>query len=326
MALRHHYWTIAPRFAHAWRPAVCPAGGAWSRTIEDPLMGPVRLTGRLRDRRKEGAGEDLVVIIHGLSGCCESDYVRRAAAAAERAGLSVLRLNLRGSDRSGEDFYHAGLTADLAAALSSPDLADFKRIYLLGFSLGGHLALRFAVFEHEPRLSGVAAVCAPLDLTLSAAAIDRPALTLYKSYLVRNLKEIYAPVAARRPELIPFQKVRGIRSLREWDDCVVAPRHGFASGADYYARASVAPHLGKLRVPTLLLQGEGDPMVPAETVRPALSRAYPNLDVRWLRRAGHCGFTEPFELTLRADREARLEDQALGWLTGQEGNVPAGTS
>jgi len=316
MALRHHLWTIAPRFAHALRPAACPPGVVWSRTIEDPLMGPLRLTGRLRDRREEGAGEDLVVIIHGLSGCCESDYVRRAAAAAERAGLSCLRLNLRGSDRSGEDFYHAGLTADLAAVLASPDLADFKRIHLLGFSLGGHLALRFAVFEHEPRLSGVAAVCAPLDLTISAPAIDRPALTLYKTYLVRHLKEIYQPVAARRPELIPFDQVRGIRSLLEWDDRVVAPRHGFASGADYYAKASVAPHLSGLKVPALLLQGEGDPMVPADTVRPALSRTYPNLDVRWLRRAGHCGFPEPFELTLCADREPRLEDQALGWLTG----------
>jgi uncharacterized protein len=280
-------------------------------------MGPVRLTGRLRDRRAEGTGEDLAVIIHGLAGCCESDYVRRAAAAAERAGLSVLRLNLRGSDRSGEDFYHAGLTADLASALASPELADFARIHLLGFSLGGHLALRFAVFEHEPRLAGVVAVCAPLDLTVSAPALDQPALALYKTYLVASLKEIYAPVAARRPELVPFEQVRGIRSLLEWDDRVVAPRHDFASGADYYARASVAPHLSGLNVPALLLQAEGDPMVPASTVRPTLSRAYPNLDVRWLRRAGHCGFTEPFELTLCPDLPARLEDQALGWLTAR---------
>lgn len=326
MALRHHLWTIAPRLADALRPAVCPAGVAWSRTIEDPKMGPVRLTGRLRDRREEGAGEDLAVIIHGLCGCCESDYVRRAAAAAERAGLSALRVNLRGSDRTGEDFYHAGLTADLASVLRSPELAGFERIHLLGFSLGGHLALRFAALEDEPRLSGVVAVCAPLDLTLSAPALDQPALALYKTYLVAHLKEIYAPVSARHPELVPFEEVRGIRSLLEWDDRVVAPRHGFASGADYYARASAAPHLGHLRVPALLLQAEGDPMVPADTVRPALSLTYPNLDVRWIRRAGHCGFPEPFELTLRADREPRLEDQALGWLTGREGNVPSGTS
>jgi predicted alpha/beta-fold hydrolase len=316
MALRHHFWTIGPRVTDALRPATCPAGVAWSRTIEDPLMGPVRLTGRLRDLRGEGPGEDLAVIIHGLCGSCDSDYVRRAAAAVERAGLSCLRLNLRGSDRTGEDFYHAGLTADLAAVLRSPELAGFQRIHLLGFSLGGHLALRFAALEDEPRLSGVVAVCAPLDLTLSAPALDQPALALYKTYLVAHLKEIYAPVSARRPELVPFEQVRGIRSLLEWDDRVVAPRHGFASGADYYAKASVAPHLGKLRVPALLLQAEGDPMVPAHTVRPALSRTYPNLEVRWLRRAGHCGFPEPFELTLRADREPRLEDQALGWLTG----------
>ncbi len=282
-------------------------------------MGPVRLTGWLRDfpveGRPEGSGQGLVVIVHGLGGCCESQYVRRAAAAAERAGLSCLRLNLRGSDRSGTDFYHAGLTTDLAAAMSSPELAGFSRLLLLGYSLGGHVALRFASSEREPRLSGVVAVCAPLDLALSAVAIDQPALALYKRHLVAHLKEIYQPVAARRPELIPFADVRSIRSLREWDDRVVAPRHGFASGADYYARASVAPHLGALCVPTLLLQAEGDPMIPAATVRPALTQTYPNLEVRWLRRAGHCGFPEPIELVLRADRDPRLEDQAIGWLT-----------
>ncbi len=282
-------------------------------------MGSVRLTGRLRDvrteGRPEGSGQDLVVIVHGLGGCCESQYVRRAAAAAERAGLSCLRLNLRGSDRSGTDFYHAGLTTDLAAAMSSPELAGFSRLLLLGYSLGGHVALRFASSEREPRLSGVVAVCAPLDLALSAVAIDQPALALYKRHLVAHLKEIYQPVAARRPELIPFADVRSIRFLREWDDRVVAPRHGFASGADYYARASVAPHLGALCVPTLLLQAEGDPMIPAATVRPALTQTYPNLEVRWLRRAGHCGFPEPIELVLRADRDPRLEDQAIGWLT-----------
>ncbi len=279
-------------------------------------MGPVVLTGRLRDLRDGRPGGDLVVILHGLGGSCDSQYAHRAAAAAERAGLSSLRLNLRGSDRSGTDFYHAGLTADLASALASPEIASFARIHLLAYSLGGHVALRFAAFEHEPRLSGVVAVCAPLDLALSAAAIDRPSLALYKTYLMRHLKEIYQPVASRHPDLTPFEQVRGIRSLRAWDEAVVAPRHGFASGADYYARASVAPHLDQLRVPALLLQAEGDPMVPADTVRPALSRPYLNLDVRWLRRAGHCGFPEPFELVLRADREARLEDQALGWLVG----------
>lgn len=280
-------------------------------------MGPVALTGRFHDLRGENGREDLAILLHGLGGCCESQYVRRTAAAAERAGLSVLRLNLRGSDRSGTDFYHAGLTSDLAAACRSPELAGFRRIHLLGYSLGGHVALRFAAVEREPRLAATAAVCAPLDLALSAAAIDRPALAVYKTYLVRHLKEIYAPVAARRPDLPPFETVRKIRSLRAWDDAVVAPRHGFASAADYYAKASVAPHLSGLRVPTLLLQAEGDPMVPAATVRPALSGAYPNLDVRWLRRAGHCGFPEPFELTLDPGRGARLEDQAIGWLLGR---------
>lgn len=66
--------------------------------------------------------------------------LRRAARVAEAAGLDSLRLNLRGADRMGEDGYHAGLTADLAAALASPELADYRSVGVLGFSLGGHPA------------------------------------------------------------------------------------------------------------------------------------------------------------------------------------------
>ena len=48
------------------------------------------------------------------------------------------------ADGRGEDFYHAGLTVDLEAAIASPELARYQRILILGYSLGGHVVLRYA--------------------------------------------------------------------------------------------------------------------------------------------------------------------------------------
>lgn len=285
VALMPHLWTVVPRLRHAVRPLPAPPARAWETVVHDPQVGPVRLTGRLR----ELPGDELLVLVHGLGGCTDSHYMIQGATAAESAGLSCLRLNLRGSDRKGEDFYHAGLTVDLHAALASPEMAGYGRIYVLGYSLGGHLALRMATEPGDSRLTAVAAVCSPLDLTLSAAEIDAPGRGIYRKYLIRSLSDIYRSVAARRPMPYPVERLREIRLIREWDDRIVAPRHGFADADDYYQRMSVATRLPQLRVPALLVNSDCDPMIPPRAVRPSLERSAPRLQVVWAR-GGHVAF------------------------------------
>jgi predicted alpha/beta-fold hydrolase len=271
--------------------------------MDDPQVGPVRLTGHLR----ELPGDDLLVLVHGLGGSVDSHYMIRGAKAAEAAGLSCLRVNLRGADRGGDDYYHAGLTGDLHAALASPEAGRFRRIWVIGYSLGGHVVLRTATEGVDPRLQAVAAVCAPVDLELSVVEIDSPGFWLYRRYLLRSLSDIYRAVAARRPVPYPVERLGEIRTIREWDDRVVAPRHGFADAADYYARMSVAPWLPELRIPALLLNSECDPMVPARAVRPALERESPNLRVDWVR-GGHVAFPDT---------------EVIAWLTDETGRPAA---
>lgn len=313
MSLLPHLWTITPRLRHAVRPLRPPEARPWSAVVEDPRIGPVRLSGRWREA--PGSDEALVVV-HGLGGCSDSHYMLPAALAAEAAGLSCLRINLRGCDRRGEDFYHAALTADLHAALASEELRPYRRLYLLGYSLGGHMALRLATEEADPRLAAVAALCSPLDLARSQAEIDAPGFGVYRRYLLGNLKGIYRGIAARRPVPFPVERLEEIRTLREWDEHIVAPRHGFADAGDYYARASVAPRLPDLRIPALLVNAEGDPMVPARSVRPVLEEPPPRLQVRWLRRGGHVAFPRRLNVELGADagEELGVDSQVIGWL------------
>lgn len=301
MSLLGHLWTIAPRVRHGFRPIVLPESRAFRTVFQVEAVGEIPVTGRLRE--VPGSGE-LLVVVHGLGGCTDSHYMLRAALTAEAAGISCLRVNLRGCDRGGDDFYHAGLTEDLHAALASEELRNYRRIYFLGYSLGGHVALRLGTEDVDPRVAAVAAVCSPLDLALSQQEIDAPSLWVYRRYLLKNLVTIYSAVASRRPVPLPVEEAARIRTLREWDDRVVAPRHGFADARDYYARASVAPRLADLRVPGLLVASELDPMVPAHAVRAALGNPAPRLEVRWLTGGGHVAFPRSLE----------VDRQVIDWL------------
>jgi hypothetical protein len=273
--------------------------------VADPVAGEVTLTGWLH--RPDAARGVTLVLVHGLGGSAESGYVRRMAAAACDRGLPCLRLNLRGADRSGADIYHAGLTDDLEAALASPALAGRDRIALIGFSLGGHVALRFAT-RAPARLAAVAAVCAPLYLAAGAAHIDSPRCRIYRRHLLRGLREIHA-AATRRGVAVPLSIAEAARvaTIREWDERIVAPRFGFAGAGDYYARASAGPAMDRIEVPALLASAPADPMVPAAAGEPAPGSTAIE---RWsLVPGGHVGF--PSRLG--------LEGRLLDWVEGALG-------
>lgn len=311
VGLAGHLWTFLPGLAGmAYRPPV-PAGRDFRVALEDPVAGPLALTGRLHER---AGARSLVVVLHGLAGSCESPYARRFARAAVAAGHACLRLNLRGADGLAPDFYHAGLTADLDVALAAPEVAAFERVFLVGFSLGGHLALRWAGERGGERAAGVVAVCAPLDLDRGARALDGPGNGPYLHHLLRGLRALADRIERQRPGAFAAPRARRARArgIREWDGLVVAPRWGFASAEDYYARVSAGATLGGIRAPAWLVVAEHDPMVPPEVVRPALSRASSTTEVTWTRRGGHVGFPAGLDLGRRAPRG--LAPQLLDWI------------
>lgn len=311
MFLDAHLWTVWPLLRDHLRPEPALAGAPFVVELDDLVVGTARLGGVLRRPRGR---RQLVVLVHGLGGCAESRYLRRAARVADERGLASLRLNLRGADRRGGDLYHAGLSSDLAAVLESPALDFADEIYILGYSLGGHVTLRFATETGDPRLAAVAAVCSPLDLKRTVDAFDRPRNWLYRRHVLGALCEIYREVDRRAavPLAAPPEKVCTARTLREFDRLVVVPRFGFASTEEYYSREAVGPRLGDLRVPALLVAAEHDPMVAAEGIRPALEEAPDRLETRWVRRGGHVGF--PDDLDLGQSSPYGLEEQVLTWL------------
>jgi predicted alpha/beta-fold hydrolase len=293
-------------------PPAGPRTQPFQTVLRDPALGAVRLTGLL----SEVAGCDtIVLIVHGLSGNALSPYCARAAHAAEQAGFSSLRLSLRGADFSGEDIFHGGTTEDLRAALAAPQIAGYRRVLLLGYSVGGHIALRAAVDAVDSRLRAAAAICPPLDLDAATAAFDHPKRRPYRRHIFRGLNKAYAAAAARGRAPLSPAVVERARSCRERDSLTVVVRFGFRSSADYYQRESVGPQLHRLRIPSLVVAARHDPMVPAEAIAPALEGASPALSVAWTERGGHVSF--PRNLDLFQSGPLGLEPQVIRWLDRQ---------
>ena len=308
MRWRGHFWTLAPFLRHSLLPPRVPEWQRWETSLEDSVVGTLSLSGRLS--HQEGSNT-IVVIVHGLGGSATSYYARRAALCASRAGIDSLRLNLRGADRSGGDYYHAGLTDDLEAALGSTALESYEHILLLAYSLGGNMVLRYLAGTPDPRVRAAAAVCSPIDLKPSARAIDRPRGVLYRRHVLAGLKEIYRNVAARREVPLPVHEATRIDTIEQWDERVISPRHGFAGAEDYWARASACNVLREIETPTLFVASERDPMVGIDTVRPWLQNAT-RLRQIVTSHGGHVGFPQKVDLGLGTG--GTVEDQIIQWM------------
>ena len=121
-------------------------------------------------------------------------------------------------------------------------------------------------------------------------ALGRGFALNYARHFLKSLKAGTLAKLERYPQLVDETAVRRSRTLREFDNVVTAPLHGFRDTDDYWTRASSAPWLERIRVPTLLLNARNDPFLPEHELEAATRKAAPSLLLEFPRQGGHCGF------------------------------------
>ncbi|WP_198650340.1 alpha/beta fold hydrolase family protein [Oceanimonas marisflavi] len=82
-----------------------------------------------------------------------------------------------------------------------------------------------------------------------------------------------------------------IGSLREFDERITAPVHGFAGADDYYRRCSGLPRLSDIATPTLILHAADDPFM-TDAVIPETATLAPAITYELSRHGGHVGFIQ----------------------------------
>lgn len=244
--------------------------------------------------RTPRAGRPAVLLVHGLTGCSESYYMRATAAALLDAGHAVLRLNLRGAGAGAalaRGGYHAGASRDIAAAIAAvPSHLARDGVTAVGFSLGGNMLLKhLAEAGRDSGLVRAASVSAPIDLAAASRRIRAPRNAAYQRYLLWRMCD----TAARSGDALAPAQRRALPTVRDvyaFDDLIIAPTNGFAGAEDYYARCSAGPLLGAIATPTLLIQARDDPWIPIADYDAIAWPRLPMLRALLPSTGGHLGF------------------------------------
>ncbi|MBX3502942.1 MAG: alpha/beta fold hydrolase [Alphaproteobacteria bacterium] len=246
------------------------------------------------DRPAVDRGGPLVILIHGLTGSEDSAYVRTTARHMLSQGRRVLRLNLRAAGESRTtcgDIYYAGRTQDFRAVLGLLDPRLTKDgIFAVGYSLGGNMLLKFLGEEGASApLIGAATVCTPVDLSVTCQHMLRPRNRFYHRYILGQMKA-EATAAGARLTATERDAILGCRSVWEYDDVFIAPRHGFAGAEDYYEKNKALRFMPAIRKPTLAIAASDDPWIPIAIYRGFDWRAHPDLTPLLAEGGGHVGF------------------------------------
>ncbi|KAA8996489.1 hydrolase [Affinibrenneria salicis] len=305
-----HLQTLLPRLIRQrlritpyWQRLDTPDGDfldlAWS---EDPLQA------RHKPR---------MVLFHGLEGNIYSPYAHGLLSACRQRGWLGVVMHFRGCsgkpNRMGR-IYHSGETEDARYLLEWMQQTLGKvPIAAAGFSLGGNMLACLLARRDVVCLPDAAViVSAPLMLEPCGARIEHGVSRLYQHYLLRLLKQNVRRKMMAYPDSLPFRpaQLKKLRRLRDFDDLITAPLHGFRDALDYYRRCSALPRLLRIRTPLLIIQAKDDPFM-APAVIPDLASLPDNIEYQLTERGGHVGFVggsvwKP---------EMWLEQRIPAWLT-----------
>lgn len=237
------------------------------------------------------------IIVHGLEGSSNSQYVVGNSNKLWRAGCNVIRMNMRncgGTEVLSPTLYHSGLSNDVLAVMNFFIAQHgLRSMSLIGYSMGGNLVLKLAgeLGAAAPsELHSVIGVSPALDLGPSADALHRPQNRLYEMKFLRALLRRYRRKVAMFPHVYDPNVANGIWSLREFDDRITAFYSGFSGADDYYYRAAAARVIDRIAVPTLILHALDDPFVRITDESCSKLDANPNIRLISTHHGGHCAF------------------------------------
>ena len=238
-----------------------------------------------------------LVIVHGLEGSSQSQYVIGTGSKAWRAGMNVVRMNMRncgGSESLGPTLYNSSMSADVRVIAETLIAEDkLQKLSFAGFSMGGNLVLKMLGewgSEAPEQVKAGVGISPAMDLAASADALHQAANRIYEWKFLRGLRRRIRRKAELYPGRYDVRYLRGLRSLRDFDDQITARYGGFADAQDYYLRAASSRLLDAIAVPTLVIHAQDDPFI---RILPDTSEKLmrnPNITYVETEHGGHCAF------------------------------------
>jgi uncharacterized protein len=262
-----------------------------------------------------------VFLVHGLEGSSSSQYILGNTARALAAGMNVVRMNMRscgGTDHLSPTIYHSGRSGDVGRVIDAiADQQGIEGVAAVGYSMGGNLVLRYAgeLAERGPqRLKAVVGVSPLMDLAASSAALHEPQNRIYEWHFLRGMMARVRRRMEMYPEIYGSARVERIRSMRDFDNEIVARYGGFHDADDYYASVASSHYAAQFAVPTLILHALDDPFIRMLSSTRAALQANPEVTFLETQHGGHCAFLERSDPSLVNDDGRWAEKTLLQFL------------
>jgi predicted alpha/beta-fold hydrolase len=238
----------------------------------------------------------IAVMLHGWEGSSDSLYILSLAQQLHDRGFHVVRLNLRDHGNThhlNRELFHSCLLPEVVGAVKRvQQMHPSKKMYLVGFSLGGNFMLRVAAEAGNAGLNvtraiGVSPVLDPAETLL---ALEK-GFFAYHRYFIQKWTASLLLKQAAWPEHYDFSVLRKMVGLRNMTAEMVRRFTGFGSLDDYLNGYSITgSRLSRLAVPATVITALDDPIIPAsglaKLARPTL------LKLIVTRMGGHIGFLD----------------------------------
>ncbi len=243
--------------------------------------------------------DTLLIALHGLEGNADRAYMRGLVRRFKLGVWDVLALNMRGC--SGEPnqqlrAYHMGATDDLQTVITHVENLDrYRRVALLGFSLGGNVTMRY-LGEKGDSLSKLihkaAVFSVPCHLLTASANFNQLKNRVYLKRFLKTLNEKMHDKARRFPDAYQLHIERP-RNFDEFDEVFTAPVHGYQGAVDYWTRAGSRDVLHQIKIPALMVNAQDDTFLSDECYPTELAKKSNLFHLMSPRFGGHCGFYTP---------------------------------
>ena len=215
----------------------------------------------------------LIVIFHGLEGCCQSHTVRTIAKYFNDRRWTVVAPHFRscGLVNKHPRAYHAADHADVRWMINF-SCANFEAAscFAVGVSLGGN-----ALIQHLDKMPAdapygiraAATVSAPLNLPAAARHLSRGLVHyVYGRHFVKRLCKKIKQKMTRYPMLCDIKKLNRVRTIADFDELYTAPIHGFDNAEAYWNAGCAQAALLRTKTPLLCVNALNDPMIPPLTL------------------------------------------------------------
>jgi len=260
----------------------------------------------------------IVVIMPGIVGCSDANYIRHISLQAKELGYSVVVFNNRGM---GDITLKTPRTF---CACNSEDLTfvlhhvtkqhPIAPIVMFAVSLGGALLTNYLVKNTIDNMVCALIMSAPWDSTHTTNSLEQNInWFLYNRFITKKLKTLLTKNLEMFKEnlsQLPYklEEVLEATTIREFDERFTSKTFGFGSLDAYYEESTIASKpLENIKTPVLYINAKDDPFSPVAGIPLDKIQKNPNLAIILTDYGGHVGFVEGLMIRDRSIVERLFE-------------------